>query len=58
MAARAGVKTVVLSHLSERADVSNDYAPWPAEVKKHFLGEVLVPKDLMKFEPVSKKKES
>ena len=49
MAARANVKTVVLSHLSARADDSEDYAPWAAEVKKHFFGEVLVARDLMEF---------
>lgn len=58
MATHAGVKTVVLSHLSERADGSDDYTPWAAEVKKHFSGEVLVAKDLMEFQPVPKKKEN
>ncbi|MSP41474.1 MAG: MBL fold metallo-hydrolase [Deltaproteobacteria bacterium] len=49
MAARANVKTLVLSHLSGRADGSNDFAPWAAEVKKHFSGQVLIAKDLMEF---------
>jgi ribonuclease BN (tRNA processing enzyme) len=49
MAARANVKTVVLSHLSARADGADNYASWAAEVKKHFSGEVLVAKDLMEF---------
>ena len=49
MATRANVKTVVLSHLSARADGSDDYTPWAAEVKKHFSGRVLVAKDLMEF---------
>jgi ribonuclease BN (tRNA processing enzyme) len=49
MAARAKVKTVVLSHLSARGDGSDDYTPWAAEVKKRFSGEVLVAKDLMQF---------
>ena len=31
MATRGGVKTVVLSHLSARADGSDDYTPWAAE---------------------------
>jgi ribonuclease BN (tRNA processing enzyme) len=48
MATRAGVKTVVLSHLGPRAG-SDDYTPWAAEVKKHFSGEVLIAKDLMEF---------
>lgn len=49
MATRANVKTVVLSHLSARADGSDDYAPWVAEVKTHFSGQVFVAKDLMEF---------
>jgi ribonuclease BN (tRNA processing enzyme) len=49
MAARANVKTVVLSHLSARADGTDDYTPWAAEVKKHFSGQVLIAKDLMEF---------
>jgi ribonuclease BN (tRNA processing enzyme) len=49
MAARANVRTVVLSHLSARADGSDDYAPWAAEVKKYFSGRVIVAKDLMEF---------
>jgi ribonuclease BN (tRNA processing enzyme) len=49
MAARANVKTVVLSHLTARADGSNDYTSWADEVKKHFSGQVLVAKDLMEF---------
>jgi len=49
MAARANVKTVVLSHLSARADGIDDYTPWAAEVKKYFSGRVLVANDLMEF---------
>jgi ribonuclease BN (tRNA processing enzyme) len=49
MAAHANVKTLVLSHLTARADGSNDYTPWAAEVKKHFSGPVLIAKDLMEF---------
>jgi ribonuclease BN (tRNA processing enzyme) len=49
MATRANAKTVVLSHLSARADGRDDYTPWAGEVKKYFSGEVLVAKDLMKF---------
>ncbi len=48
MAARANVKTVVLSHLTQRVG-SDDYTPWAEEVKKHFSGQVLVAKDLMEF---------
>ena len=49
MATRANVRTVVLSHLSARADGSDDYSPWVAVVKEHFSGHVLVAKDLMEF---------
>jgi ribonuclease BN (tRNA processing enzyme) len=48
MAARANVKTVVLSHLGARAG-TDDYTPWAEEVKKHFSGQVIVAKDLMEF---------
>jgi ribonuclease BN (tRNA processing enzyme) len=47
MAARAGVKTVVLTHLTAKPD--DDYAPWVSEVKKYFPGQVLIAKDLMEF---------
>ena len=43
LAARAGVKAVVLTHLND------DYVPLAEEVKKHFSGQVLVAKDLMEF---------
>jgi len=48
MAARAGVKTVILSHLTRRPG-TDDYTPWADEVRKHFSGNVLVAKDLMEF---------
>jgi ribonuclease BN (tRNA processing enzyme) len=47
MAARAGVKTVVLTHLTWKAD--DDYSTWVDEVKKHFSGPVLIAKDLKEF---------
>jgi len=47
MAARAGVKTVILTHLTYKTD--DDYAAWVADVKKHFSGDVLVAKDLKEF---------
>ena len=47
MATRAGVKTVILTHLTYKAD--DDYAAWVADVKKHFSGDVLVAKDLSEF---------
>jgi ribonuclease BN (tRNA processing enzyme) len=48
LASRAKVKTVVLSHLTQRVG-SDDYTPWAEEVKKQFSGEVLVAEDLMEF---------
>jgi ribonuclease BN (tRNA processing enzyme) len=47
MATRAGVKTVILTHLTFKAD--DDYTAWVADLKKHFSGEVLVAKDLEEF---------
>jgi ribonuclease BN (tRNA processing enzyme) len=47
MATRAGVKTVILTHLTFKAD--DDYTAWVADVKKHFSREVLVAKDLREF---------
>jgi ribonuclease BN (tRNA processing enzyme) len=47
MATRAGVKTVILTHLTFKAD--DDYTAWVADVKKHFTGDVLVAKDLKEF---------
>ena len=48
MATRANVKTVVLSHLTQRVG-TDDYTSWAEDVKKHFSGQVLVAKDLMEF---------
>jgi ribonuclease BN (tRNA processing enzyme) len=47
MAARAGVKTVVLTHLTAKPD--DDYTAWADEVRKNFPGQVLVARDLMEF---------
>jgi len=47
MAARAGVKTVILTHLTPKPD--DDYTSWANDVKKHFNGEVLIAKDLKEF---------
>lgn len=48
LASRAKVKTVVLSHLTQRFG-SEDYTPWAEEVKNQFSGEVLIAEDLMEF---------
>ena len=49
MASRAGVKTVVLTHLPATADPKDEYKRFGEQVKKHFSGQVLIAKDLMEF---------
>jgi len=49
IAARAGVKTVVLSHLPTTTDPRDEYARFGALVKKNFTGQVLIANDLMEF---------
>ena len=49
LAARAGVKKVVLTHLLLTVTENDDYQRFVPEVKKHFSGEVVVAKDLMRF---------
>jgi len=49
MAASAGVKTVVLTHLPATNDPKDEYKRFAEEVKKHFSGQVLIAKDLMEF---------
>jgi ribonuclease BN (tRNA processing enzyme) len=49
MAQKAGVKTVVLSHLTPRPRGNEDYTPWAEEVKKEFSGQVFVASDLKEF---------
>jgi ribonuclease BN (tRNA processing enzyme) len=48
MASRAGVKAVVLTHLTPRPS-GDDYTTWGEEVKKRFSGQVHIAKDLMEF---------
>ena len=49
MAARAGVKTVVLTHILATADPNDQYDRYAADVKKRFSGAVFIAKDLMEF---------
>ncbi len=49
MAARAGVKTVVLTHLPATDDPKDEYQRFAEQVKKYFSGQVLVARDLMEF---------
>ena len=46
-AARAGVKTVVLSHLTYKPD--GNYSAVAEEVRQYFSGQVLIAKDLAEF---------
>jgi ribonuclease BN (tRNA processing enzyme) len=47
MAARANVRTVVMTHLQPAPN--DDYSRYINEVKKHYSGQILVAKDLMEF---------
>jgi ribonuclease BN (tRNA processing enzyme) len=47
IASRPGVKTVLLSHLTWKAD--DDYSTWANEVNKYFSAPVLIAKDLKEF---------
>ena len=49
MAAKAGVKAVVLTHILTGADPKDDYARFVRGVKQKFSGPVTVAKDLMQF---------
>jgi ribonuclease BN (tRNA processing enzyme) len=49
LAAQAGVKTVVMTHLSPSSDPNDDFTRYALAAKKHFSGSVLIAKDLMKF---------
>ncbi|HEY6258008.1 MAG TPA: MBL fold metallo-hydrolase [Xanthobacteraceae bacterium] len=49
MAARAGVKAVVLTHLPAGGNPKDDYERFAEQVKKEFSGPVLVANDLMEF---------
>jgi ribonuclease BN (tRNA processing enzyme) len=49
MAARAGVKTVLLTHLPGGPDSKDDYKRFADEIKMQFSGPVLIAKDLMEF---------
>ena len=49
IAARAGVKTVVLTPLPASSDPKDSFQRFAEEVKKQFTGPVLIAKDLMEF---------
>lgn len=49
MADRAGVKTVVLTHLPNSGDPDDGYERFREQVKRHFSGEVLVANDVSRY---------
>jgi ribonuclease BN (tRNA processing enzyme) len=49
MASRAGVKTVVLTHLPSSGKDNDDYQRFAEEVSKFYSGRVVVANDLMEF---------
>ena len=49
MAAKAGVKTVVMTHLAPTGDPKETYQRYVDEARKYFSGQILVAKDLMEF---------
>ena len=49
MATKAGVKTIVMTHLSPTVDPNDDYQRFVDEAKKYFSGPILLAKDLMQF---------
>jgi ribonuclease BN (tRNA processing enzyme) len=49
MATKAGVKSVVLTHLSPTVDPEDDYQRYVDGTKKFFSGPVVLAKDLMRF---------
>ena len=51
IAARAGVKTLVLSHFVPGNDPSITDEQWSEGVRKHFKGRIVVGKDLLEIEP-------
>jgi ribonuclease BN (tRNA processing enzyme) len=49
IAAQAGVKTLVLTHLVPGNDPSITDTQWADDVRKHFKGEIIVGKDLLEI---------
>jgi ribonuclease BN (tRNA processing enzyme) len=49
MAAKAGVKTVVMTHLSPTVEPKDDYQRYLDGAKKYYTGPILLAKDLMQF---------
>ncbi len=49
MAAKAGVKAVVMTHLGPTINANDDYQRYVDEAKKYYAGPIVLAKDLMKF---------
>jgi len=49
LAAKAGIKTIVMTHLGPSVRSDDDYQRFADEARKHFSGTVVVAKDLMEF---------
>ena len=49
MAQKAGIKTIIMTHLSPSIDPKDDYQRLADEAKRYFSGQVVVAKDLMQF---------
>ncbi len=49
MAAKAGVKAVVMTHLGPSINSNDDYRRFVDEAKKYYSGPITIAKDLMKF---------
>lgn len=49
MAAAAGVKAVVMTHLGPSANPEDDYQRYITEAKKYYSGPITIAKDLMRF---------
>jgi ribonuclease BN (tRNA processing enzyme) len=49
MAAKAGVKTVLMTHFSPTVDPKDDYQRYADGARKYFTGNIVLAKDLMQF---------
>ena len=49
MAAKAGVKAIVMTHFGPSVIPDDDYHRYADEAKKYFAGQIMVAKDLMQF---------
>ena len=50
LAAKAGVKAVVMTHLGPTVTPNDDYQRYIDEAKRYFSGQIVLAKDLMQFD--------